>query len=182
LTGGIALIGGVLQLHRSLQRHRRLHRYIGRTYVWSTWLASIAALWSAVFFPVVPAAKVGFGLVAILWFGTTTIGFRRIAAGSVTSHREWMLRSFALAFFFVTSGVWMPVFEASPVPRAIGYPLSIFLGWVLNLLVAEGWIRYSRPRALPPQPLAHPISRRGWHPWDAQPALRRLDATHRAEP
>ena len=182
LTGGIALIAGVLQLHPSLQQRRHLHRLIGRSYVWSTCLASIAGLWSAVFYPVPLAAKLGFGLVAILWFGTTTIGFHRIVAGRTTSHREWMLRSFALAFFFVTSGLWMPALEASPVPPAVGYPLSIFLGWMLNLLVAEAWIRYSRPRALTPQLFSHPLSGRGWRPSDVGPALRRLGAMRQAEP
>ena len=182
LSGGIALIGGILQLNRSLQRRRRLHRFIGRTYAWSTWVASAAGLWSAVFFPVNLAAKVGFALVAILWFGTTTIGFRRIGASDVTAHREWMLRSFALAFFFVTSGLWMPALEASPLPPAIGYPLSIYLGWVLNLLVAEGWIRFTRSRTPPPRPVLSLSSRRGLHPWDVRPALRRVGVMRQVEP
>jgi len=179
LTGGVALIGGALPLNRPLRRRRRLHRFVGRAYLWSTWFASVAGLWSAAFFQVNLAAKAAFGLLAILWFGTTTIGFRRIVAGRLAEHREWMLRSFSLAFFFVTSGVWMPALAATALPQAVGYPLSIFLGWILNLLVAEGWIRRTRPRT--PQ-LPRPSPGRGRTPWDVGRAQRPVGGVHQVEP
>ena len=83
-------------------------------------------------------------LLAILWFGITTIGFVRARQRRITEHREWMIRSFALSFFFVTFSFWVPGVASSNVLDPIRYPLAVFLSWSLNLLVAEWWIRMTR--------------------------------------
>jgi hypothetical protein len=38
-----------------------------------------------------------------------------------------MIRSFSLALFFVTGGLWPPLLAATELPQAIGYPLALFL-------------------------------------------------------
>jgi uncharacterized membrane protein len=144
-SGGTALIIGPLQLNRRLfNRVRNLHRALGRIYVGSIWVSSIGGLWSAIFFEVEIAARIVFAVLAILWFATTTIAFLQIRNGKVAEHREWMIRSFSLSFFFVTFSVWVPGAASGNVPNAIGYPLAVFLSWSLNLLVAEIWIRRTR--------------------------------------
>ncbi len=146
VTGGIVLITGALQFNRRiLQRNRPLHRLLGRIYVGTIWISSIGGLWLTIAFDVSLAAKIVLGLVAILWFSTTSISLWHVRQRRIAAHREWMLRSFSLSLFFVTFSLWVPGLASTRLPEAMGYPLAIFLSWSLNLLVAEGWIRYSRP-------------------------------------
>lgn len=145
LTGGIVLIIGPLQFNRRLHaRWRALHRALGRVYVASIWLASVTGLWSAAFFAAGIAAQIAFGLVAVLWFAATTHAFLQARARDFTAHREWMIRSFALSLFFVTFPFWVEGLARTSLPQAVSYPIGVFLGWSLNLLVAEIWIRRSR--------------------------------------
>jgi uncharacterized membrane protein len=145
LTGGIALLTGPLQFNRRLRaRWQPLHRALGRVYVTSIWIASLTGLWSAIFFAEDIAAQIVFGLVAALWFAATTQAFLRARVQDFTAHCEWMIRSFALSLFFVTFPFWVEGLAATSLPEAVGYPLGVFLGWSLNLLVAELWIRRSR--------------------------------------
>lgn len=145
LTGAVALVAGPLQFHRGLRRKSpALHGVTGRAYVYGVWMSSVTAAGLAPFFDVPAAAKVGFGTLAVFWFTTTTIGLRRAIARRIHEHEEWMLRSFALSLFFVTGSLWMEVSRALPYPEDVTYPMAVFLGWLLNLAIAEVWIRAAR--------------------------------------
>jgi hypothetical protein len=58
-----------------------------------------------------------------------------------------MIRSFSLSLFFVSFSFWVPGLTGTSLPEAISYPLAVFLSWSLNLLVAEAWIRHTRPQS-----------------------------------
>lgn len=150
IAGGAALVAGPLQFNRYIRdSNRALHRIVGRTYVFAVWAGSITGLWSAVFFAVDIPARIAFAAASILWFVATTLAFHRARQGKVAVHREWMIRSFALSLFFVTFEFWVEGLESSGLPRSTAYPLGVFLGWFVNLLVAELWIRLPRaPHAL----------------------------------
>jgi hypothetical protein len=95
-------------------------------------------------------------MLALLWFGTTLAGFRAIRQRRFADHRQWMLRSAALAFSIVAFRFWMLVVFAVVVPetftggevdpaaldQAIG--LTSWVSWVVNLLIAEWWL-HRRP-------------------------------------
>jgi uncharacterized membrane protein len=147
LSGAVALLAGSLQLRlatRLLRGRRQLHRRIGQSYVWMAWITSLSSLGVAAFFDVSLAAKTAFASVSLLWFITTTVAFLHIRQGRVRQHREWMIRSFSLACFFVTGSLWPPILAATALPEAIGYPLALFLSRSLNLAAAEWWIRRTR--------------------------------------
>ena len=122
------------------------HRRIGWIYLWGAWITSLSSLGVAAFFDVSVAARIVFAAGSLLWFGTTTVAFVRIRRARVLAHREWMIRSFSLAFFFVTGSLWMPLLAGTALPEAIGYPLAVFLSWSLNLVAAELWVRRTRPQ------------------------------------
>ena len=144
-SGAVALITGPLQFNRTLlSRKRSLHQLSGKLYVSAIWSASVAALWDALFFDIPLLGKVAFGVLAVLWFSTTTIAYLRVRKRRIQEHREWMIRSFSLSFFFVTGGFWMPGLTATSLPYEVAYPLAVFLAWFLNLLFAEVWIRWTR--------------------------------------
>lgn len=149
VTGGVALTAGALQFNRRLRiRRRGLHRVVGRVYVGAIWAASITGLASALLFDVAVAARVGFGVVALLWFVTTTIALVAIRRREVARHREWMIRSYALSLFFVTLELWAGGLDATPLTADVAYPLAVWMAWLVNLLSAEARIRVGR-RARP---------------------------------
>jgi uncharacterized membrane protein YozB (DUF420 family) len=86
-----------------------------------------------------------FATESLLWFAATTIAYRRIRRGDVLEHRQWMIRSYALALFVVTFGILDPLLEGSTLPEDTGEAMALFLSWSLNLAAAELWIR-RRPR------------------------------------
>jgi uncharacterized membrane protein len=147
VTGGVVLIAGALQFNPRLRAaRRRLHRLAGRVYVGAVWIASLSGLWSALFFSVDLPVRINFVVVAALWFTTTTVAFQQIRRGRVAVHREWMIRSFTLSLFFVTFEPWVTGLESAGLPHAVAYPAGLFLGWFVNLIVAEWWIHRSRHR------------------------------------
>lgn len=144
-AGGVALVTGVLQLDAgTFARGGRAHRAVGRVYGVAAWCASLAGLWSALAFDVAVAARVAFAAAAVLWFATTTAGVVQVRRGRFARHREWMLRSVALALFFVVAEAWTAVLRATPLPEAIAYPVAVVIAWAVNLGVAEAWIRRTR--------------------------------------
>jgi hypothetical protein len=92
---------------------------------------------------------VGFGMLAALWFFTAAMAYQRIMRGSVQSHREWMIRNFALTFAAVTLRIWLPLMTG---PMGIAFPPAYvtisWLCWVPNLLVAEMLVSAARRRIL----------------------------------
>src|SRR5690606_31089715 len=98
-------------------------------------------------------AKAAFLGEAALWLATTSIAYWHIRARRVGRHREWMLRSFALAAFFITFSLWDPLLAIATraetgAPRAeAGFAVAVLLGWLVNLVVAEVWLRWSRRSA-----------------------------------
>jgi hypothetical protein len=70
----------------------------GRVYLWAAWTTSLSSLGVAAFFDISLAAKTAFAGVSLLGFATTTVAFFRIRQGKILQHREWMIRSYSLAF------------------------------------------------------------------------------------
>jgi uncharacterized membrane protein len=139
-SGGIALISGVVQFNGGMRRRwPRVHRALGRVYVVSVWIAGLAGLEITPSIEASLATKAGFAVLAVLWFATTTVALLRIRSRRVAAHRVWMIRSFALSLFFVTFGTWAP--GAASIRDSASYTLGVWLSWMLNLLIAEVWIR-----------------------------------------
>jgi len=145
LAGGLALIAGAMQFNPSIRaRFPWVHRFGGRAYVLGVSVASIAGVASAVVFDVSVVARASFVLLGVVWFVSTLLAYRMILTGDVLRHREWMLRSFSLSLFFVAFSVWVPALSYSDLAKEAAYALAVTLSWVLNLVIAEAWIRQTR--------------------------------------
>lgn len=141
-AGTVPLIAGPLQW--ALVRRAetlRVHRIIGRTYAVGVLIAAVMALRLAVTFNVPLAARLSFVTLAVLWAGSTAIALRGILVGAVASHRAWMTRSYALTLFFVTFPVATAVAESGVWAYEVAYPVAVSLAWMVNLAIAEAWIR-----------------------------------------
>lgn len=147
LAGTAALIAGALQWVPAWRaRTARVHRMIGGTYVVGVLISGVTALRMAVTFQVPLAARFSFGALAVLWSVTTVIGLHRILTGAAASHRSWMTRSYALTLFFITGPIGMAVAESGVWPYETAYPVAVSLAWIVNLTVAEAWLRWRASR------------------------------------
>ena len=136
--GALALAIGGFQLHPGLRRRfTALHRWAGRLYVLAVMAGGIAGLFMAWYANGGATGKLGFGLLAMAWLGTTACGYAAIRARDIAAHRRWMIRSYALTFAAVTLRLYIPASQAAGIPFEAAYPAIAWLCWVPNLLVAE---------------------------------------------
>jgi uncharacterized membrane protein len=154
-TGSVMLSAAVLQLWPWLRAHHpRVHRWSGRVYVASAIPTSIAALVVAQFPIGGVAQQVANTFLGVLLLTFTLLGYRAVRQRRFADHREWMVRSTALAFSIVTNRFWSTVLIAAYVPGALtdqdigfGSPeiegaavASAWVSWIVNLMFAEWWI------------------------------------------
>jgi uncharacterized membrane protein len=140
--GGLALLLSPVQLSSRVRaRVPRLHRVTGRVVLVAIALAGTAGFLLSWFNVAGPVGTAGFGTLAVLWVVFAGLGLRAILRGDVTTHRRWMLRTFALTYAAVTLRLWL--FALVPLLGDFGsaYVLVPFLCWVPNLLVVEWLLR-----------------------------------------
>lgn len=147
LFASIALLVGPFQFHRGiLLRWRMVHRSLGIAYVLAAIIGSgLVGLYMSWFSYGGWVTHSGFGLLALGVLVTSSLAYFKIRAGEVASHREWMIRSYALIFAAVTLRIWLPLLViAFSGQFAPAYRIVAWLCWVPNLLVVEWCISRSR--------------------------------------
>ena len=154
ISGGmLALTCGTLQLWTGLrQRAMNFHRWIGRVY-----LASAAVGITGAFLMAVYTTPRGFGVslmaLASAWIVTTGIAWTAILRGRVEMHKEWMMRSYIVAFAFVTFRIVTDLLPG--VNKLLGSnpddsATSVgWLCWVLPLAIYEVILQTRRLRGSP---------------------------------
>ncbi len=104
VAGGItALTVGVVQLWLGFtNRIAGLHRALGKVYVGVIAVASVCGFYlAATISGNVPYGS-GLFMLCVAWVITTTMAVIAIRHRNVLQHREWMMRSYAVTFAFVT--------------------------------------------------------------------------------
>lgn len=151
IGGGIvALTCGTFQLWTGLrQRAMNVHRWIGRVYLVGAAVGILGAFLMAVY-----SQPRSFGValmaLAVAWAGTTGMAWAAILGGRVEIHKEWMLRSYIVAFAFVTFRFitdLMPGVTARLGSNQGDALTSVaWLCWVLPLAVYEAILQTRRLR------------------------------------
>ena len=157
-SGGIALLLGPFQFLQKLRDRRpTLHRWMGRIYLTGILLGGLSA------FVIAPGmisglvGEVGLKSLAILWLWTGSMAYINIRAGNIETHREWMIRNYALTFAAVTLRLWLGMLIGTQIPfletKYAGnfdalfvevYRVVMWLAWGPNLIVAEMLIQRRR--------------------------------------
>jgi len=102
LAGIFALLIGPINFSsRIRQRHLQLHRVLGRVYVISVFVGAFTGIALAAGRPGLP----GTSMQAAAWIICTTAAFITARNRQITQHRQWMARSYAVTFTFVSSRV-----------------------------------------------------------------------------
>lgn len=146
--GAVAMILGAFQVNAMLrQRSLKRHRWLGRVYVIAVLIGAPAGLALAAVSEGGWIAHLGFGLLAVLWFGTTAMAYVQIRQRNILSHQQWMIRSYALTLAAVTLRLYLPASLVSGLSFEAAYPAISWLCWVPNLIVAEWLIQRIRQKA-----------------------------------
>ncbi|HEX5376754.1 MAG TPA: DUF2306 domain-containing protein [Solirubrobacterales bacterium] len=148
------------QLWPALRARRPgLHRTLGRGGVAVGATMAVSGVAMAYASPGRPVSEVIFMSVFFLAYASClALGLRAALARNLPSHRDWMVRMTAIALTPVTQRVIFPAFAA-----AIGidgaetfWQIFISAAWIalmINLAVAEGWLRTAPARSVrsPPE-------------------------------
>jgi uncharacterized membrane protein len=142
----LAVILGPFQfLPRSRSRRfLNVHRWLGRTYLIAVLVGGLGGLYMAPLSYGGITTHLGFASLGILWLFSGWKAYRHIRRREIESHREWMMRNYALTFAGVMLRVWMPLSGAVGLAFLPSYIVVAWLCWVPNLLVAEWMIRRRR--------------------------------------
>lgn len=102
IAGTLALLIGPINFSsRIRQRYLRLHRVLGRVYVVAVFVGAFTGISLAAGRPGLP----GTTMQAAAWIVCTVAAFLTARNRQIVQHRQWMARSYAVTFTFVSSRV-----------------------------------------------------------------------------
>jgi uncharacterized membrane protein len=102
LASFLALLIGPINFSTRIRRnHLQLHRVLGRIYVISVFVGAATGVALAAGRPGLP----GTAMQAAAWIVCTTAALITARNGQIVQHRQWMIRSYAVTFTFVSSRV-----------------------------------------------------------------------------
>jgi uncharacterized membrane protein len=127
----------------------KVHRYVGRLYAYVTLLlAGPSGLIIGLYANGGWSSRLAFCTLAVLWIFFTAMGVKTARQRDFKAHRRWMLRSFALALSAITLRAWKLALVLAFQPRPMDvYRIVAWLGWTLNLAIAE-WMIYRQTKPL----------------------------------
>jgi uncharacterized membrane protein len=149
LPGFLFMILGPLQFWRGLRsRAPRVHRWIGRVFVALGLVIGVSALGLSFKTSIGGANETAATtLFAVLFLFALIKGFVHIRRREMALHREWMLRAFAIGLAVATVRPIVGAFFATSrlthlTPQEF-FGIAFWLGFTLQLIAAEAWIRYT---------------------------------------
>ena len=151
LGGGTILIIGGFQFIGAIRARRiAVHRWMGRAYLSGVLIGGIGGLVLAFGAAGGPVARVGFGLLAIVWLTSGTLAYRAVRTGDLGRHRLWVTRNYALAFAAVMLRIQMPILQGGfGLDFESAYAIVAWLSWVPNLILVDWWLRTPARADLP---------------------------------
>jgi hypothetical protein len=159
-TAAVALVVGPLQFVPKVRARKRIHRTLGRVYLLAGVLPSAVAAIPVAVWSGRLLTQVGLTTAAVLWLITGGLAYRAARRRDFMNHRAWMMRNYALTFLAVTSRILVPMLLLAQIPfggadagsiaeRAPSMiPIGQTLGWIINLIVVECFIRRASARRI----------------------------------
>lgn len=138
--GTVMLLAGALGLRIGLTRQGfAWHRHVGFTYLAGGTIASTSALIRS--FDTAHTPGVSTGTLAVVWLAFTAMAWRAIRNRRIEQHREWIIRSYVVAWTFVFCRFYT---RAMPADLQGGETDMIWLTWVAPVLLAEIMLQWRR--------------------------------------
>ncbi len=147
LGGSLMLFfGGINMYVGATRKHFKFHKLVGRVYLLGGSVGAITAIALALSpahksDPSVVLTNISSSLVtlALAWLAAAAMAYRAVRNRRFDAHRDWMIRSYVLAWAFVFCRI------ASRVPAIAelgGGQAFIWLSWVAPLLLCEVAIQW----------------------------------------
>ncbi len=143
-TSILVLVAGFTQFSKKfLKQQPKLHRTVGYIYVINILMVTgPSGLLMSFYANGGVSSQTAFVLLSVLWIGFTAMALYKAIKKDFTAHRIFMIRSFALTLSAITLRCWKVLLvnftDIQPMDR---YRIIAWLGWTLNLIIAE-WIIY----------------------------------------
>ncbi len=134
------LLAGFTQFSKAIQNYYpRVHRSFGYIYVAEVLLITgPAGLLMGFYANGGLPSKISFVTLAILWISFTAMALAKVRKGDFVSHRNFMMRSYALTLSAITLRAWKwSITNSFELPPMDVYRAVAWLGWVPNLAIAE---------------------------------------------
>lgn len=149
VPGALLLALAPLQFSARIRsRHIRFHRWSGRVLLGAVAVVGLSALYYGLLMPYGGAAESS----AVAVFGGFFLfagarAFLAIRRRDVVHHREWMIRMFAAGAAISTVRIVdVLLFGVARIGILRSFQLSLWIGWLVTLAVAELWIRRTEGR------------------------------------
>ncbi len=146
IFGTFALLSGPAQFSARLrQRHLKLHRVLGRVYVVSVFFAGIIAITITWNHPLMVATCTQAGA----WMICTGAAFITARNRQIAQHRQWMVRSYAVTFTFISTrllSIWPRYWNLSDAANVLVIVLVTF-GSILLADLGLNWNELTTKRS-----------------------------------
>jgi drug/metabolite transporter superfamily protein YnfA len=134
------LISGAFQFIPWLRnKHPKLHQYSGYIYLTTLLLLSApSGIIMGIYANGGIYSKISFVLLGVLWIVFTLISFQAILKKNWLKHQKFMIRSYALTLSALSLRLikWI-IISVWALPPMDTYKIVAWLGWVVNLIIAE---------------------------------------------
>lgn len=121
-------------------KNLRRHRIIGKVYFYSVIVAAITASILAYLSPGMDFfGKGSFITITFIWIGTTLMGYIAVRRKNINQHKEWMLRSYVVTFFFTIFVIitrYLP-YEFLGVTYEQAIVFVTWFSWAIPLFITE---------------------------------------------
>jgi uncharacterized membrane protein len=137
---------GLLQFSETIRKRApKFHRLVGWSYVLLILLVACpSGFVIAIYANGGVLGQASFILLSFLWFLFTLLAFLAAIKSEFKRHRQFMIRSYALTLSAVSLRLFkyiiVSLFELPPMDT---YKIVAVLGWTVNLIIAELYIRKS---------------------------------------
>jgi uncharacterized membrane protein len=151
-TSLLTLLSGLTQFSGYIYtKIPKIHRFVGKVYIIVLlFLSAPSGLIMSFYANGGIKTQSAFALLSILWWLFTYIAYRKIKNGEIEQHAAFMIRSYALTWSAITLRLMQFLFgEFQLVDFETAYLLSAWLGWSINLAIAEVFIRLNYPKKRP---------------------------------
>ena len=147
LPGAIYFLIAPMQFSNKIRSYKKTHRILGRVFTLCGLFICISGVFIVFKLPfsgiqeIVPIV-----FFAMLFAFTLARAIIYAIRRNITAHREWIIRNFSIGLGIATLRVfYIPFLLLSNMDPLTFFPIIIWLGFGINIIIAELWIRSTRP-------------------------------------
>ncbi len=138
-AGSFCILSAILQFsHYLLKKQTAIHVWSGRLYVFVVLIIGApTGMFMAFFAKGSDMERALFMVMAIIWFYTTARGLQTVLEKNILAHKQWMMRSYAMAMTAVTFRIYHIFFYAIGWSHLENYEISLWISVIGNIVFAE---------------------------------------------